>query len=294
MEDIEKYQPIICSTIRGMGKTAFMEAVGMQLVKSDLENKRITEALAYGRILLILLQAVSKLVKLISFNDENKTIFSAQDSMDDINLKDSILKLNIKSLNGVPNLLYSEEIYDHEKEIEIEMPIDRLVKIVRNVIVMIGVSGCGKTRTCYDLCRKDWGLYFDCTVDVDFITMIAKLEVIRPRFKTEESQQIFEEESKRLIECLIAARLLVLKTLKQRNRNLECFEWLCIQRSRRSLSNFHCAMSTPLVGVVSHLPAIERRGSKDCSGYIRRISTYSRPFEARLSVYKLKSTRHQS
>ena len=106
MEDIEKYQPIICSTIRGMGKTAFLEAVGMQLVKSDLENKRITEALAYGRILLILLQAVSKLVKLISFNDENKTIFSAQDSMDDINLKDSILKLNIKSLNGVPNLLY--------------------------------------------------------------------------------------------------------------------------------------------------------------------------------------------
>ena len=178
--------------------------------------------------------AVSKLVKLISFNDENKTIFSAQDSMDDINLKDSILKLNIKSLNGVPNLLYSEEIYDHEKEIEIEMPIDRLVKIVSNVIVLIGVSGCGKTRTCYDLCRKDWGLYFDCTVDFDFIAMIKQLSANTPVTKTEETQIVFERLSEKLIECLIAARLLVLKTLNQRNRNLECFEWLCIHRSRRS------------------------------------------------------------
>jgi hypothetical protein len=178
--------------------------------------------------------AVSKLVKLISFNDENKTIFSAQDSMKDIDLKDSILKLNIKSLNGVPNLLYSEEIYDHEKEIGIEMPIDRLVKIDRNVIVLIGVSGCGKTRTCYDLCRKDWGLYFDCTVDIDFVAMIKQLSANTPVTKSDETQIVFERLSEKLIECLIAARLLVLKTLNQRNRNLECFEWLCIQRSRRS------------------------------------------------------------
>ena len=118
------------------------------------------------------------------------------------------------------------------------MPIDRFVKIVRKVIVLIGVSGCGKTRTCYDLCQKYWGLYFDCTVDVDFFTMIDKLQVIRPRFKTEESQQIFEEESKRLIECLIVTRLLVLQTLYQRTPNLECFEWLCIQRSIRSQKLF--------------------------------------------------------
>lgn len=47
----DKYHPIICSTSRGMGKTAFMEAVGMQKVKPELENELITEALAYGRIL---------------------------------------------------------------------------------------------------------------------------------------------------------------------------------------------------------------------------------------------------
>ncbi|KAI8901443.1 hypothetical protein BC833DRAFT_562459 [Globomyces pollinis-pini] len=48
---VEKYLPIICSTSRGMGKTAFMEAVGMQLVKPHLKNQLIMDALAYGRIL---------------------------------------------------------------------------------------------------------------------------------------------------------------------------------------------------------------------------------------------------
>ena len=181
-------------------------------------------------------EAISNLGQLISLDDENKNIFFAQESMNDV--EGSILNLNIKSLDGVPNLLYSEEIYAHEKEIGIEMPIDRLVKIVRKVIVLIGVSGCGKTRTCYDLCRKYWGLYFDCTVDDDFVTMIGKLKAIRPEFKTEESQQSFELESKRHIQCLIAARLLALKTLCDRCPNLQYFEWLCIQRSRRSQKLF--------------------------------------------------------
>ena len=48
---VEKYQPIICSTSRGMGKTALMEAIGMQLVKPNLKNKLLGDALAYGRIL---------------------------------------------------------------------------------------------------------------------------------------------------------------------------------------------------------------------------------------------------
>ena len=51
MREVEKYLPIICSTSRGMGKTAFMEAVGMQLVKPHLKNQLIMDALAYGRIL---------------------------------------------------------------------------------------------------------------------------------------------------------------------------------------------------------------------------------------------------
>lgn len=46
----DKYHPIICSTSRGMGKTAFMEAIGMRIVKPELRNGFIQEAHAYGRV----------------------------------------------------------------------------------------------------------------------------------------------------------------------------------------------------------------------------------------------------
>jgi hypothetical protein len=177
-------------------------------------------------------QAIDSLKQLINLDGGNKNIFSAQDSMTTLNLDDSILGLNVKLLDGVPSLLYTEEIYNDEKEIGIDMPIDRLVKIDSKTIVLIGVSGCGKTRTCYDFCRKYWALYFDCTADEDFKSMIRKLKVSET--KAEETQIRFERLSEKLIECLIVTRLLVLQTLYQRNPNLECFEWLCIQRSRRS------------------------------------------------------------
>jgi hypothetical protein len=49
--NMDKYRAIICSTSRGMGKTAFMEAVGLQAVKQELKNKLMMDALSYGRIL---------------------------------------------------------------------------------------------------------------------------------------------------------------------------------------------------------------------------------------------------
>jgi hypothetical protein len=129
--------------------------------------------------------------------------------------------------------LYTEEIYKDEKDIGIEMPIDRLIKIHRKTIILIGVSGCGKTRTCYDLCRHYWGLYFDCIIDIDFDAMITQLSANASVTKTEYSQIEFEYLTQKLIECLIAARLLVLQILRERSSNLTCFEWHCIQRSRK-------------------------------------------------------------
>lgn len=155
-----------------------------------------------------------------------------------VNLEKSILNLQIKSLDGIPNLLYSEEIYDSEIEIGIELPIDRLCEIGNNTIVLIGVSGCGKTRTCYDLCRRYWGLYFDCTIDTDILEMIGMLDKISPAKKSEQTQTFFEKESNRFIECLISARLLVLQTILEHRPNLKCFEWLCIQRSQGARTLF--------------------------------------------------------
>jgi hypothetical protein len=105
-------------------------------------------------------------------------------------------------------------------------------------LAQTGVSGCGKTRTCYDLCRKYWGLYFDCTDDLDFNAMIQKLIDNTPVTKTEETQEVFERLSEKLIRFLIATRLLVLQTLRERDPNLKFFKWFCIQRSRRSQKLF--------------------------------------------------------
>ncbi|OAJ41499.1 hypothetical protein BDEG_25082 [Batrachochytrium dendrobatidis JEL423] len=173
-------------------------------------------------------EAVYKnLHQLISL-DENKTVFSTQDSMENIALDQGILNLDIQGIDGVPNFLYSEKIYSDEKEIGIEMPVDRLCKIKGRSIAMIGVSGCGKTRTCYDLCRRSWGLYFDCSIDSDFTAMTEKLA---PAKKTDKNQAVFEYQSKRLIQCLISARIFVLKTLRETNPDLKPFTWLCIQTS---------------------------------------------------------------
>jgi hypothetical protein len=179
-------------------------------------------------------EAMNSLKQLMILDTENQNIFSVQDSMVNHNIEDTILNLKITSPTGVPDLLYSEEIYNTEKEIGIEMPVDRLLKTMNQTTILIGVSGCGKTRTCYDLCRKYWGLYFDCVIDIDFNAMIDNLESSTSPIKTEETQKKIEKKSKRLIKCLIAARLLVLQTLREHDPNLQCFEWLCIQRSRRS------------------------------------------------------------
>ena len=47
----DKYQPIIISTSRGMGKTFLMKCVGSQNVKKGFECDLIKDALEYGRIL---------------------------------------------------------------------------------------------------------------------------------------------------------------------------------------------------------------------------------------------------
>lgn len=128
--------------------------------------------------------AIARLKKMIKSDGEGKeNIFKSQESTEDVDLKNRVLKINIKGIDGIPDFLYSEEIYDDEKELKIEIPVDRFRKITHETIVLIGVSGCGKTRTCYDLCRLCWGLYFDCVQDADFNAMISDLEVNSPNKK---------------------------------------------------------------------------------------------------------------
>ena len=52
--------------------------------------------------------------------------------------------------------------------------------------------------------------------------------------KTDKVQAKYEDLSETLIKCLIATRLFILQVVLETNPNLKYFDWLCIQRSRRS------------------------------------------------------------
>ncbi len=99
-------------------------------------------------------------------------------------------------------------------------------------------SGCGKTRTCFDLGRIRFIIYFDCFADQDIQLLIEKLKVISLPKKTAEAQVEFEKVSLKLIQCLFISRLIVLTQLRKHNSSLEPFEWLCYQRSRRTQQLF--------------------------------------------------------
>lgn len=152
-------------------------------------------------------------------------------------LADLPLNLDIhrrKDDGAQPELLFSKKILEDEIALGIQMPVNDLN--LNELTVLIGVSGCGKTRTCYDLCRRRWGLYFDCTKDTDFIAMISIIGAHAPKRKTEPSQEKFEQESRRLLKCLLTSRLLVLQRLQECSsptNQLDQFEWFCYQRSRR-------------------------------------------------------------
>ena len=176
----------------------------------------------------------TELRSIIQFEGTEKSIFTAQDSMDNMEpLENEVLTIQIPSIDDTPDLLYSEDIYKSVVNLGIEMPVDNLVKIKNKTVVLIGVSGCGKTRSCFDLCRIEWCLYFDCSEDNDFLFMLEQLKGIRPKEKSEQSQHDFQNHSEYLIQCLISARLFVLNTLRQ-NPNFKSFDWLCTQRSRRT------------------------------------------------------------
>ncbi|OAJ38740.1 hypothetical protein BDEG_22645 [Batrachochytrium dendrobatidis JEL423] len=53
--------------------------------------------------------------------------------------------------------------------------------------------------------------------------MIDKLAQLAPTKKTDKNQSVFEYQSERLIQCLISARIFVLKTLRETNPDLKPF-----------------------------------------------------------------------
>ena len=117
-------------------------------------------------------EAISALAADVRLNGPTKNVFRVQDSFENlatVESKSPILKHVVPVVDGTPDLLFSDELAAQERDLGITMPVDRLLKVATRITAMIGVSGCGKTRTCYDYCRHRWALYFDCFMDGDFL-----------------------------------------------------------------------------------------------------------------------------
>jgi hypothetical protein len=83
----------------------------------------------------------------------------------------------------------------------------------RNV-VLVGVSGSGKSRTCYDICRRDrFCLYLDWANDPDLeslVASLAQLEIPQKFFKSPQTDS-FLHQVNLLTMQMIMSRLIVLK-----------------------------------------------------------------------------------
>lgn len=139
--------------------------------------------------------------------------FQAQDSMEKLKPSD-LVNIALDYLEGVPQLLYSEEILNAMAEVKVNLPYIEVLQVKRKIKVLIGVSGCGKSRTCFDIGRFRFVIYFDCFADLDIKELVSRLIILAPKLKTAESQVEFEMHSQRLIKCLLLSRLIVLTQLR--------------------------------------------------------------------------------
>ncbi|KAJ3376466.1 hypothetical protein HDU92_000325 [Lobulomyces angularis] len=140
---------------------------------------------------------------------------------------------------AIPRSILSEDILNSLEKIEtLELPYTKLIKSHFKTKVLIGVSGCGKTATCFHLCRQRFGLYFDCFAHLDFQFMISTISEKVENTKTIANQIKFERVSQHYTNCLFLSRVLVFNSLKDLYSDLTAFDWLMYQLSSRTQEFF--------------------------------------------------------
>jgi hypothetical protein len=98
-----------------------------------------------------------------------------------------------------------------------------------NMLIFLGTSGCGKTRTCYELLCENWGLYFVASkqgnggsTDIDRISSVFNERKTRD---FEKNRDITVE----IVRCTILARLLILRYCMKNASTFNKQRWLLIQ-----------------------------------------------------------------
>ena len=173
-----------------------------------------------------------KLREMICLDGPSRNVYSVSELVNNIPIENKHFKIDFPRIRDDFDMLLSDDLLGDEMDIGIEPPSKILTQSEHRTIVMIGVSGCGKTRTCFDICRGNFSLYFDCT-HPDFKKMIELLEEERKK-KSVTMQEEFESFSTKILQCVIIARLLVLRALFERNIDYRPIDWLQVQRSEKS------------------------------------------------------------
>ena len=97
-----------------------------------------------------------------------------------------------------------------------------------NILIFLGTSGCGKTRTCYELLCENWGLYFVASKQGNGGS--SDIERISSAFNERKTQD-FEKNREiavGIVRCAILARLLILRYC-MKNKSFNKQRWLLIQ-----------------------------------------------------------------
>ncbi|KAJ3379887.1 hypothetical protein HDU92_006322, partial [Lobulomyces angularis] len=170
--------------------------------------------------------------------NKKQTIFKLDDSQDKkIVDGKSIVKIDTPFYEGQPNLLLSDNFF-HILDEKIELPYKKINKYNFRTKVLIGASGCGKTASCYHVCRTRFALYFDCLASSNMKSLLQKIADIVPTKRSEETQRKFEYKTEHCISCLLLSRILVLDYLLVKDPLLSSLDWLKYQLSSKTEATF--------------------------------------------------------
>ncbi len=83
-----------------------------------------------------ILQKLKSLV--IVGSSSNSSAFKAQDSMENLE-QSNLVNIKLDYLDGIPQLLYSEDILNAMAEVNVKLPYIEVLKFKRRIKVLIGV-----------------------------------------------------------------------------------------------------------------------------------------------------------
>ncbi|CAB4482568.1 unnamed protein product [Rhizophagus irregularis] len=136
-------------------------------------------------------------------------------------------------MGGCPTLLKynlpgSNE--NHEPITQVSNVQSAIAEAKNNLLIFLGISGCGKTRTCYELLCENWGLYF--VVSRKGNGGSADIEKIQTYLETKMTEN-FEQNRKSalgIMHSAILSRLLILNyCLENAPTTFNKQRWLLIQ-----------------------------------------------------------------